>query len=240
MYTAAPWGLGLDAPSHCSGPPSLMGPTNGRRRNFRFLPSLQCPLLQSPFLHTSLSFNPSLSCLSGCLTTSSLSLFAWTPFLLQGLVRIEPRSLPATLCWLPWGWGVGEAGPQLGGRAIFSVGGIRVRMSNQFKQWREESVAFRKLLCDSGGQLLPQALPATVAPATFTPHLFLCRSVRQNSVCPGHLSNRTTLTLDMGALGHAGSPNPEARILGLHSSVPTQLYQALCGVQTERLYTLVP
>lgn len=38
----------------------------------------------------------------------------------------------------------------------------------------------------------------------------------------------------------ASSPNPEARILGLHSSVPTQLCQALRGVQRERIYTLFP
>lgn len=80
--------------------------------------------------------------------------------------------MTAPLCWFPWGWGAGGAGPGLGG-VIFSGSGIRVQrqLSNQLPSSGEEAVVLRKLLLDSGGEQLPQAQSD---PSTFNSPLKYC------------------------------------------------------------------
>lgn len=71
--TTAPWGPGLGAPSHCSCPASLMGPARVGR-GFLILAKMTVPPPPPPSLQPSRRFNPSVSCFSGCLTSSILSL----------------------------------------------------------------------------------------------------------------------------------------------------------------------
>lgn len=69
------------------------------------------------FLQPSCRFNPLLYCLSGCLTTRVLPLASCLRLQLpQHRVRENgTQGLCLPLCWFPWGWGAGGAGPRLGG-----------------------------------------------------------------------------------------------------------------------------
>lgn len=64
MCTAAPWGPGLGAPSHCSCPPSLMGPARVGRGLLIFA-KLMLPFPHPHSFNLPAVFNPSLFCLWG-------------------------------------------------------------------------------------------------------------------------------------------------------------------------------
>lgn len=77
----------------------------------------------------------------------------------QGVVRRELKVSACHSLLVSMGLGCRRGWPTAGGAGYFwrQWHSGADEMSNQFKQWREEAVAFRKLLCNSGGQLLPSA-----------------------------------------------------------------------------------